>query len=102
MFFIVEQFFPAFIMQANATHEPACPIVGVSDAIEAVGEPACAVRCNKDLIEEALFERRRDLFTEVLDPLGASHGLCSLSAGRIAPVSMNLHVGAVQKVPPRN
>jgi transposase len=37
----------------------------LGDAIEAVGEPAGAVRCNKDLIEEALFERRRDLFTEV-------------------------------------
>src|SRR6478735_680059 len=28
-------------------------------------KPTGALRCNKDLIEEALFERRRDLFTEV-------------------------------------
>jgi hypothetical protein len=28
-------------------------------------KPTGAVHCNKDLIEEALFERRRDLFTEV-------------------------------------
>jgi DDE family transposase len=37
----------------------------LGDSIEQVDKPAGAVRCNKDLIEEALFERRRDLFTEV-------------------------------------
>lgn len=37
----------------------------LGDAIEQLEKPAGAVRCNKDLIEEALFERRRDLFTEV-------------------------------------
>ena len=30
MFFIIEQFSPAFMVQANAAHEPACPVVGVS------------------------------------------------------------------------
>jgi hypothetical protein len=37
----------------------------LGDAIEPLEKPAGAVRSNKDLIEEALFERRRDLFTEV-------------------------------------
>jgi hypothetical protein len=37
----------------------------LGEAIEQLQKPAGAVRCNKDLIEEALFERRRDLFTEV-------------------------------------
>jgi hypothetical protein len=37
----------------------------LGDPIEALEKPAGAVRCRKDLIEEALFERRRDLFTEV-------------------------------------
>jgi len=37
----------------------------LGDAIEELQKPTGAVRCNKDLIEEALFERRRDLFTEV-------------------------------------
>jgi hypothetical protein len=37
----------------------------LGDAIEQLEKPAGAVRSNKDLIEEALFERRRDLFTEV-------------------------------------
>jgi len=37
----------------------------LGDAIEQLEKPARAVRSNKDLIEEALFERRRDLFTEV-------------------------------------
>jgi Transposase DDE domain len=37
----------------------------LGDAIEQLHKPTGAVRCNKDLIEEALFERRRDLFTEV-------------------------------------
>jgi Transposase DDE domain len=37
----------------------------LGDAIEQLGKPTGAVRCNKDLIEEALFERRRDLFIEV-------------------------------------
>ena len=37
----------------------------LGEAIEQLEKPAGAVRCNKDLIEEALFERRRDLFTEV-------------------------------------
>jgi len=37
----------------------------LGDRIEQLEKPAGAVRCNKDLIEEALFERRRDLFTEV-------------------------------------
>ena len=34
--------------------------------------------------------------------LGASHGLWSLSAGRIGPVRMNLNVSTVDKVPPRS
>src|SRR5882757_4454964 len=37
----------------------------LGDAIEQVEKPTGAVRCTKDLVEEALFERRRDLFTEV-------------------------------------
>jgi hypothetical protein len=37
----------------------------LGDAIEQFEKPTGAVRCNKDLIEETLFERRRDLFTEV-------------------------------------
>jgi hypothetical protein len=37
----------------------------LGDTIEELDKPAGAVRCNKDLIEEALFESRRDLFTEV-------------------------------------
>jgi len=37
----------------------------LGDPIEQLQKPAGAVRCNKDLIEEALFECRRDLFTEV-------------------------------------
>jgi hypothetical protein len=37
----------------------------LGDPIEQLPKPIGAVRCNKDLIEEALFERRRDLFTEV-------------------------------------
>jgi len=37
----------------------------LGDAIEQLPKPTGAVRCNKDLIEEGLFERRRDLFTEV-------------------------------------
>jgi len=37
----------------------------LGDPIEQLQKPAGAVRCNKDLIEEALFERRRDLSTEV-------------------------------------
>ena len=37
----------------------------LGDPIEQLEKPTGAVRCNKDLIEEALFERRRDLFTEV-------------------------------------
>ena len=37
----------------------------LGDLVEQVDKPAGALRCNKDLIEEALFERRRDLFTEV-------------------------------------
>jgi Transposase DDE domain len=37
----------------------------LGDAFEQLPKPTGAVRCNKDLIEEALFERRRDLFTEV-------------------------------------
>jgi hypothetical protein len=32
----------------------------LGDAIEQLKKPTGAVRCNKDLIEEALFERRRD------------------------------------------
>ena len=37
----------------------------LGDAIEQLDKPVGAVRCIKDLIEEALFESRRDLFTEV-------------------------------------
>ena len=37
----------------------------LGNTIEQLPKPIGAVRCNKDLIEEALFERRRDLFTEV-------------------------------------
>jgi hypothetical protein len=37
----------------------------LGDTIEQVEKPTGAVRCTKDLVEEALFERRRDLFTEV-------------------------------------
>jgi hypothetical protein len=38
----------------------------LADTVEAEGQKVLgAPRCNKDLIEEALFERRRDLFTEV-------------------------------------
>jgi DDE family transposase len=37
----------------------------LGEAIEQLEKPTGAVRCNKDLIEEALFESRRDLFTEV-------------------------------------
>src|SRR5271169_1997074 len=37
----------------------------LGDSIEQLEKPVGAVRCTKDLVEEALFERRRDLFTEV-------------------------------------
>ena len=37
----------------------------LGEAIEELEKPTKAVRCTKDLVEEALFERRRDLFTEV-------------------------------------
>jgi transposase len=37
----------------------------LGEAIEELEKPVGAVRCTKDLVEEALFERRRDLFTEV-------------------------------------
>src|SRR6266436_7988799 len=37
----------------------------LGDTIEQLPKPTGTVRCNKDLIEETLFERRRDLFTEV-------------------------------------
>ena len=37
----------------------------LGDTIEELEKPTGAVRCTKDLLEEALFERRRDLFTEV-------------------------------------
>ncbi|MBV8414189.1 MAG: IS1634 family transposase, partial [Verrucomicrobia bacterium] len=37
----------------------------LGDAVEQLEKPTGAVRCNKDFIEESLFERRRDLFTEV-------------------------------------
>src|SRR6478736_2298146 len=37
----------------------------LGEAIEELEKPTGALRCTKDLIEEALFERRRDLFTEV-------------------------------------
>ena len=32
MFFIGDQFFPAFMMQVSATHKAACPVVGASGA----------------------------------------------------------------------
>ena len=37
----------------------------LGEAIEELETPTGAVRCTKDLVEEALFDRRRDLFTEV-------------------------------------
>jgi len=37
----------------------------LGEAIEELEKPVGAVRCTKDLVEEALFERRRNLFTEV-------------------------------------
>jgi transposase len=37
----------------------------LGEAIEELEKPTGAVRCTKDLVEEALFDRRRDLFTEV-------------------------------------
>ena len=37
----------------------------LGEAIEQLEKPTGAVRCTKDLVEEALFDRRRDLFTEV-------------------------------------
>jgi hypothetical protein len=37
----------------------------LGDPIEQLAKPTGAVRCTKDLIEESLFDRRRDLFTEV-------------------------------------
>jgi Transposase DDE domain len=37
----------------------------LGDPIEQLDKSAGAVRCTKDLVEEMLFERRRDLFTEV-------------------------------------
>jgi transposase len=37
----------------------------LGDPIEQLEKPTGAVRCTKDLIEESLFESRRDLFTEV-------------------------------------
>jgi len=37
----------------------------LGEAIEKLEKPTGAVRCTKDLVEEALFDRRRDLFTEV-------------------------------------
>jgi transposase len=37
----------------------------LGEAIEELEKPTGAVRCTKDLVEEALFEHRRDLFTEV-------------------------------------
>ena len=37
----------------------------LGEAIEELEKPTGALRCTKDLVEEALFERRRDLFTEV-------------------------------------
>jgi transposase len=37
----------------------------LGDAIEELEKPTGAVRCTKDLVEEALFDRRRDLFSEV-------------------------------------
>ena len=37
----------------------------LGEAIEELEKPTEAVRCTKDLVEEAVFDRRRDLFTEV-------------------------------------
>ncbi|HEY6842432.1 MAG TPA: IS1634 family transposase [Chthoniobacterales bacterium] len=37
----------------------------LGDPIEQLEKPTGAVRCTKDLIEESLFDSRRDLFTEV-------------------------------------
>jgi transposase len=37
----------------------------LGEAIEELEKPTGTLRCTKDLVEEALFERRRDLFTEV-------------------------------------
>ena len=37
----------------------------LGEEVEAAGDGALAPRCVKDLIEEALFERRRDLFSEL-------------------------------------
>src|ERR1700692_1982274 len=37
----------------------------LGEAIEELEKSTGALRCTKDLVEEALFERRRDLFTEV-------------------------------------
>src|SRR5271166_5861748 len=37
----------------------------LGEAIEELEKPTGAVRCTKDLVEEALFDRRRDLFSEV-------------------------------------
>ena len=37
----------------------------LGEGIEELEKPTGAVRCTKDLVEEALFDRRRDLFTEV-------------------------------------
>jgi transposase len=37
----------------------------LGEAIEELEKPTGAVRCTKDLVEEAVFDRRRDLFTEV-------------------------------------
>jgi hypothetical protein len=40
-------------------------MVLLGEAIEELEKPTGAVRCTKDLVGEALFDRRRDLFTEV-------------------------------------
>jgi hypothetical protein len=37
----------------------------LGEAIEELEKPTGAVRCTKDFVEEALFDRRRDLFSEV-------------------------------------
>ena len=37
----------------------------LGEAIEELEKPTGAVRCTKDLVEEAVFDRRRNLFTEV-------------------------------------
>jgi Transposase DDE domain len=37
----------------------------LGEAIDELEKPTGAVRCTKDLVEEAVFDRRRDLFTEV-------------------------------------